>query len=110
MKNRPIKNTLAAIGLLVPATAGASLAAGELPGPPVPSGDTGDQHPAAKTDDTRTAGEWEEEGPSRSFLFKELVVMGRYSFDGVAGVPMGDMNEDHFEASPRPGYRRQGMT
>ena len=44
----------------------------------------------------------QEEGIARSFLFKELVLSGFYSFDGVAGLPRGDRSEDHFELSPRP--------
>ncbi len=44
----------------------------------------------------------EEEGVGRSFLFKELVLSGLYSFDGVTGLPPADLSEDHFEISPRP--------
>lgn len=46
--------------------------------------------------------EEEEEGIGRSFLFKEVVLSGFYSFDGVIGLPPGDFTQDHFEISPRP--------
>jgi hypothetical protein len=43
-----------------------------------------------------------EEDTGRSFVFKEIVLSGFYSFDGVTGLPMDDMTEDDFEISPRP--------
>jgi hypothetical protein len=38
----------------------------------------------------------------RSFLFKEVVVSGFLSIDGIDGLPRGDLTKDHFEFSPRP--------
>ncbi|MFQ5599300.1 MAG: hypothetical protein ACE5G2_01960 [Candidatus Krumholzibacteriia bacterium] len=46
--------------------------------------------------------EEEEEGAARSFLYRELVLSGFYSPEGVVGVPPDDHSEDHFEFSPRP--------
>ncbi len=46
--------------------------------------------------------EEEDEGVGRSFLYKELVLTGLYSVDGVVGIPPDDPNEDHWEFSPRP--------
>ncbi len=44
----------------------------------------------------------EEEDTGRSFFYKELVVSGFYSRNGVMGLPMDDPDEDHLEFSPRP--------
>ncbi len=41
-------------------------------------------------------------GQARSFLFKEVVLSGFYSFDGVTGLPRGDNTKDRVEVSPRP--------
>lgn len=38
----------------------------------------------------------------RSFLFKEAVISGFISWEGVRGLPRGDQTEDHVELSPRP--------
>ena len=47
--------------------------------------------------------DWEsEEDDGRSFLFKELVLSGFYSFDGVTGLPEGDTSKDYLGFSPRP--------
>lgn len=46
--------------------------------------------------------EEKEETSGRSFLFKELVFSSLYAPDGVAGLPPGDEDRDHFELSPRP--------
>ncbi len=46
--------------------------------------------------------EWPDEGTSRSFLFKELVLSGFYSSRGILGIPLDDRSEDNFEFSPRP--------
>lgn len=50
--------------------------------------------------------DWDEddeaEGTGRSFLYKELVLSGFYSFDGVTRLPPDDPGEDHWEFSPRP--------
>ena len=49
--------------------------------------------------------EWDDEddeSPGRSFLFKEFVVSGFYSDDGLMNVPIGSMDPDHADLSPRP--------
>lgn len=38
----------------------------------------------------------------RTFVFKEVVLSGFLSFDGVTGLPLGDLTKDHIEWSPRP--------
>jgi hypothetical protein len=38
----------------------------------------------------------------RSFLFKEAVISGFISWEGVRGLPRGDQTEDRVELSPRP--------
>lgn len=48
------------------------------------------------------ADEERDEDGSRWFLYKELVLSGFYSPEGVVGLPPGDRTEDHFELSPRP--------
>ncbi len=47
--------------------------------------------------------EWDEpEESGRSFLYKELVLSGFYSRDGVMGLPPDDTTKDYSELSPRP--------
>ncbi len=49
--------------------------------------------------------EWDDEddeSPGRSFLFKEFVVSGFHSDDGMMNVPIGNMDLDHADLSPRP--------
>ncbi len=48
------------------------------------------------------SGEWSEDTPDRSFLFKELVLSVLYTPDGMMGFPPGDTSVDNFEISPRP--------
>lgn len=43
-----------------------------------------------------------QEGGQRTFVFKEVVLSGMVSFDGVAGLPRGDLTDDYVEWSPRP--------
>ncbi|MDP7397777.1 MAG: hypothetical protein QGF67_14535 [Lentisphaeria bacterium] len=57
---------------------------------------------AAREPEAEDWDEEEDESAARSFLFKELVLSGFYSFDGVPGLPPGDRTEDHLEISPRP--------
>lgn len=55
--------------------------------------------------DTAPEEEWEEEEQAltgRSFFYKELVLSGFYSPEGLTGVPPDDRSADHFELSPRP--------
>jgi len=53
---------------------------------------------------SRAAAEPESGGEAggRSFLWKEVVVSGFYSFPGVKGLPPGDSSRDHWGLSPRP--------
>ncbi len=44
----------------------------------------------------------QESRASRSFLFKEAVVSGFLSLDGIDGLPRGDLSKDKVEFSPRP--------
>ena len=71
---------------------------------PPPDSGTSTSHPegrdAAQTPEYPASDD--SEGIARSFLFKELVLSGLYSFDGVMMLPMDDFTEDHFEISPRP--------
>lgn len=50
---------------------------------------------------TQTLAQEGEDG-GRSFLFKEVVLSGFVSFDGVTGLPRGDNTDDYVELSPRP--------
>lgn len=52
--------------------------------------------PDALTKDT------EKESGGHAFLFKEAVLSGFYSSQGVRGLPAGDMSKDHWGFSPRP--------
>ncbi|MCP4003980.1 MAG: hypothetical protein GY725_07275 [bacterium] len=69
----------------------------------------------AAGDDTRVEAEddWdsedEDEGRGRSFFYKELVLSGFYSREGVTMIPMDDMGEDHFELSHRPPHNYIGV-
>ncbi|MEE9268972.1 MAG: hypothetical protein V3V49_01815 [Candidatus Krumholzibacteria bacterium] len=44
----------------------------------------------------------DEEGPGRTFFYKEVVLSGLYSPAGVVGMPMNDATTDHFELTQRP--------
>ncbi len=58
--------------------------------------------PECEEDEEDWDEEEEQEDTGRSFFYKELVVSGFYSRNGVMGLPMDDRTEDYFEFSPRP--------
>ncbi len=53
-------------------------------------------------DESVSAADDDSESPGRTFLYKEIVLSGFYSPDGVRNVPPGDESPDHFEFNPRP--------
>jgi hypothetical protein len=70
---------------------------------PASSATAHEQAQPAGEREPRDDGAWDDEaGTGRSFLYKELVISGLYSPEGVTGIPPNDRSEDHFELSPRP--------
>ncbi len=61
-----------------------------------------EQYPSGQEWEDEDWEQEEQENTGRSFLYKELVISGFYSVDGVTGIPPDDPNEDRWEFSPRP--------